>query len=110
MAREVNKGKLTHGVVVEIDDPEGDPHNKEKVKVRVPALHGPLKKEDLPPQWQDLWVDDKYLPWLPICYPLGTGSPNKSMLKEKELVFVLYTNEDYSDAVIIGTAAVIVKE
>lgn len=100
------------GIVIEVDDPEGLKIREDKVKVRIPAIHGPLKKEDLPPEWQNTttWVEDDKLPWIPLCYPLGTSSPNKKLLKKKEIVYILYTAEGGQSPVIIGTAGVTVKE
>lgn len=107
-----NNGNAVLGIVISVEDEEGLKSNEDKVKVRIPLEHGPMKKEDLPPEWSrtDSWVADEDLPWIPICYPIGTTSPNKTMLREKEIVYILYTGTDQTAPVIIGTAAVLVKE
>lgn len=108
----LSQGSATLGIVISLEDEEGAEVNKDKVKVRIPSEHGPLKKEDLPEEWSktSYWVEDKDLPWIPICYPLGTSSPNKNLLKEKEIVYILYTGPGRSAPVIVGTAAILVKE
>lgn len=104
-------GKVAVGVVISLEDDTGDPANKNRVKVRIPMIHGPMKQSDLPSEWSNsTWVDDDGLPWVPICFPLGTASPDKSLLKEKEIVYLLYTDRDNKYPVIIGTAARLVEE
>lgn len=105
-------GSTVLGIVISLEDEKGREFNEDKVKVRIPAIHGPMKREDLPEQWANTnsWVDDDHLPWIPICYPVGTLTPDKSMLREKEIVYVHYTGSNSSAPVIIGTAARLVKE
>ena len=105
-------GVTVIGVIVSLEDDKGLKSNEDKVKVRIPSIHGPMKREDLPGEWSGTtsWVDDDHLPWIPICYPVGTSSPDKSMLKEKEIVYIHYTGPNCSAPVIIGTAAKLVKE
>lgn len=103
------KGTITLGVVVELED--SSPDNKNRVKVRIPTIHGPMKQSDLPAEWsRAIWTDDDHLPWVPICFPLGTSSPDKSLLKEKEIVYIAFTGSGNSGPVIIGTAAKEVEE
>lgn len=104
-------GKMALGIVISLEDEKGREINKNKVKVRIPILHGPMKAEDLPAEWSNSTrVEDEDLPWVSICYPLGTASPNKSLVKEKEVVYLMYTDSDNAVPVIVGTAAVQVKE
>lgn len=105
-------GTTVLGVVVALDDDKGLKSNEDKVKVRIPSIHGPMKREDLPAEWSETksWVDDDHLPWIPICYPLGTSFPSKSILKEKEIVYIHYTGSDSSAPIVIGTAARLVEE
>lgn len=105
-------GSTVLGVVISLTDKNGLKSNDDKVKVRIPAIHGPMRREDLPEEWSntDSWVDDDNLPWIPICYPVGTIRPDKTMLREKEIVYVHYTGSNSSAPVIIGTAARLVKE
>ena len=83
---------------------------KDKVRVRIPNVHGPYSVEDLPPEMQNLRTDDDYLPWASICYPLGTSSPKTSIVKDKEIVYVLFSSTSLNYPLIIGTTGTKVKD
>lgn len=103
-------GTIALGIVVELDD--GRPENETRVKVRIPTLHGPMKRTDLPPEWSNaVWTDDDHLPWVPICYNLGTRIPRKGpMIQLNEILYIAYTGANASGPVIIGTTTKIYKE
>lgn len=107
-----NNCSFTLGIVVQLNDPNHDKAHKNKVKVRIPQVHGPMKQTDLPYFWANShsWTDDDHLPWVPIMYPLGTRTPNKSLLREKEIVYLAYMGDSNSVPTIVGTTTTLVKE
>lgn len=98
------------GIVVKLED--SSPENKNRIQVRIPAIHGPMKESDIPPEWSksNSWVDDEHLPWVPVCWPLGTRTPEKSIFEEKEIVYIAYTGSGSSSPLVVGTAARKVEE
>lgn len=108
-----NSSYIALAVVIKIEDDEALKVNENRIQIRIPSIHGPLKEEDLPPDADKLtqWTPDEHLPWAFIIYPLGTKSPNKtSLFQEKEIVYVMFPYGDTSNPVVIGTAGRLVEE
>lgn len=106
----VNIGTVTVGSVVELGKA---PKNKNKIKLRVPLIHGPTSRDKYPAEWSKSlsFIEDDRLPWVPVCFPVGTKDPDiSSMFEEKEIVYVIFTGENNSGPLIIGTTGVKVKE
>lgn len=100
----MNKGLITQGIVVNIVDDKDLLTNKHRLQIRVPLLHGPTREDLLPPNVRKFWIEDKYLPWYNIMYPIGTKDPNKeSLFQKNEVVYVMYSDTTYKSGLIIGT-------
>ena len=99
-------------IVITLDDPENRPENVNRVQVRIPTYHGPLKREDLPADCiNSPYVEDEDLPWAAVCYPLGTEEPDKhEFLKELEMVYIAHPSGDIKYPLIIGTVGELVNE
>ena len=108
---------LTIGLAVIVEteysgtEPGGDVINKDRVQIRIPELHGTMKEEQMPEGREDLWVKDEDLPWVNIVYPVGTSSPNKSLLKKDEIVYVVMDNTNsITRPVILGTTGKLIDK
>lgn len=93
-----NFGQVTKGIVIEIDE------TSDRVKVRIPVLHGPPSVESLPSEAEKYWTSNDTLPWSEVMYPLGSeGQTLSSLLKVGEVVYVLFTSASYRHPLVIGT-------
>lgn len=101
-----NYGQVTLAVVVSTVDSKNNLMHQNKVKVRIPSLHGPSTEEQLPSNSSKSWVSDDVLPWADVMYPVGTSidsqDPSK-FFKIGEIVYIIFTNTSYRRPVIIGT-------
>lgn len=101
-------------VVDLVNDPDRDPVNESRVRVRIPALHGPMRVDQIPigadPTYD--YTDREDLPWAQVVFPLGVSMGEKSnLIREHELVYVILPSfESISDPVVIGTTGRLVEE
>lgn len=88
------------GIVIDLDDKAG----LDRVRVRIPQLHGFMSKEAYGPVSKttidNSWVNEGNLPWASVCYPFG--STTKPELNQ--VVWVAFVNGDINYPVIIGWA------
>ena len=101
-------------VVDLVNDPERNPTNESRVRVRIPALHGPMRIDQLPigadPNYD--YTDREDLPWAQVVFPLGVSMGEKSnLIREHELVYVVIPSFDsISDPVVVGTTGRLIEE
>lgn len=94
-----NYGQVTKAIVIEI----GTGKNEGRVKVRIPAHHGPPSKDSLPPEAEKYWISDSSLPWAEVMYSPGVTSPSTSLLQRGEVVYVMFASTSYRHPLVIGT-------
>lgn len=94
-----NYGQVTKGIVIEI----GSDSNAGRIKVRIPAYHGPPSKDSLPTEAEKYWTSDSNLPWAEVVYAPGTTNPSTSLFQEGEVVYVMFTSTSYRHPLVIGT-------
>lgn len=100
---------VTAGIIIALEDDSGEAANRNRVKVRIPTIHGPTTNFQIPEEYQGLSrIPDEELPWVPICYPVGTTERDKSLLRENEVVYVIVVDGG-SDYLIIGTSTSILE-
>ena len=91
---------LLKGIVVDTNDPAG----LNRVKIRIPQLHGFVNESSYGPisitTIRNSRVADTGLPWASVCYPFGsTTNPEIN-----QVVWVSFVNGDSNYPVIIGWA------
>jgi hypothetical protein len=99
MAEFIRQTGIYKGIVTNNEDPAG----LNRIQVRIPELHGPMKSETLGISKRNsttsvMWTEDKYLPWAEICYSFGDTTPPEV----NQVVWVIFYagNADYP--IIIG--------
>lgn len=108
----VTKGRTLIGVISKVVDdtsPEDERlRHTGKVRVRIPEFHGPKYKEELPEKFANdpaYWTDEDDLPWIPVCFPLGTSftADLSTLFKVDEMVYITYTDDKYQSPLVLGT-------
>lgn len=84
---------LTLGIVIKPID-----RTTKKVKVRIPAIHGPLESDGKP-----YWVKEDDLPYASINYPLGLNH-NDFQLVPGTIVYIEFIANDLSYPIVVGWA------
>lgn len=88
---------LCKGIVVDINDPAGF----NRIRVRIPELHGPIKKDvfnNMPNALHTHWVKDEDLPWAEVAYPYASnGVPEIN-----QVVIVGFISGEDSAPVVLG--------
>ena len=89
-------GGILMGIVIDNHDPAG----YKRVRVRIPALHGAMTKEFYPDETMAKTnrTREKSLPWVPVCYPLGSDIPPEP----NQVVFVGFISGDPDKPVVLG--------
>lgn len=87
-------------IVVDVNDPVG----LDRVKVRIPQIHGFVDRETYGQFSQTVVgrsrVDDYSLPWAAVCYPFGSTTQPEI----NQVVWVSFVNGDINHPVIMGWA------
>ena len=88
------------GIVIDTNDPV----ELDRVKVRIPQLHGFMDEETYGPISKDIVrksrMSDEDLPWASVCYPFGsTTQPEVN-----QVVWIMFVNGDANSPVVIGWA------
>lgn len=113
----VEKGQVTRAIIIKtstslMGNVEEVP--KGKVRVRIPSIHGPTRRDKLPPEYQGFrsgYVNDADLPFASVCLPLGTKSNDvSSLFQDKEIVYIMWTSTSMDTPLVIGTTGVVVKD
>lgn len=99
MAQFNRQSGLCKGIVVDTEDPAG----LNRIKVRVPELHGLVDVNaygslNIGTAKDVLHVDDEYLPWAEVCYPFGETTPPEI----NQVVWVCFYGADTQYPIIIG--------
>ena len=91
---------VTKGIVIDIDDPAG--YNR--IKIRIPEIHGIMNPDNygtlLHDTAKNAWVSDDKLPYAEVCYPFG----NDTMPEINQIVWVAFFNGDVDSPIILGWA------
>lgn len=84
------------GIVVSTEDPAGF----NRVRVRIPELHGPVNPDIYPSEQakKKYWVEDTYLPWAEVSYPFG----DTTLPEINQVVLVGFFNGASDQPVILG--------
>ena len=101
MARFERMSGLAKGIVIDINDPAG--YNR--IKVRIPELHGVMNRDEVYHDTRtntarDMWIDDDKLPWAEVCYPFGDTTPPEI----NQVVWIVFLNGFVDSPVIVGWA------
>lgn len=87
-------------IVIDINDPAG----LDRIKVRIPQLHGFMNKETYgvlsKTTVDNSWVDTNALPWAAVCYPFGSTTQPEI----NQVVWVSFVNGDANYPVVMGWA------
>ena len=105
---------FTSAIVVQVEDDMYRTINDNRVKVRVPTIHGPSSAEDLPDNIDNFkidknlqWTPDENLPWASIIFPVGSTSYDKSSLFQVgQIVYVIFPYDDLTKPYIIGVTGI----
>lgn len=88
------------GIVVDTNDPV----ELDRVKIRVPSLHGFVTEEAYGTMDSDVVKKsrtiDEQLPWASVCYPFGSTSQPEV----NQVVWVVFVDGDKNSPVIMGWA------
>ena len=91
---------ICKGFVVDIDDPAG----LNRIKIRVPMIHGFANKESYGPVAERTknmtYTPDNELPWAYVCFPFGNTTPPEV----NQVVWVIFNNGNGNYPVVIGWA------
>ncbi len=83
------------GIVIDTEDPAGF----NRIRIRIPEIHGPMNKTIMPSHLQDkYWVKDEDLPWAEVSYPMG----EINVPEVNQVVLVGFFNGSADSPVVLG--------
>lgn len=91
----ISAGSTVKAIVIKVND---------EWRLRIPQVHGPLSKKDLPSDLQDQFVEDEDLPTFEVCYPIGTVKGSMPTFADREIVIAYQLpGDNISNFLVIGT-------
>lgn len=88
---------LCKGIVVDTQDPSGF----NRIRVRIPELHGPINTNvysNMTLNRHTNWVSDSMLPWAEVAYPYASNYTPEI----NQVVIVGFLNGSSSEPVVLG--------